>query len=480
DTATDSTQPPVWEPALPVAELPAADSTALPQLEDVKPATANSEIISPAPTDDLYESKTLPAPLPSAADDFTANSSHVDTLPGADDTADFAPEALPAAPEETEADEHNSDSAPAPAMNMFELLRAEAASDANASASAEPDVHDSALDQPEATEPDCEVGLPAEQCDDSFAVEDEVDETRITWMSGPSWRPRPPADLDDDPREVDAAAGDDFEEEFERQSAVPPFANPVVEIAEESAVLVEVVEDEEASVDEHSVAELLTDRAPAASAVTIPTDREPIDELRDQITADLKSGQARTIALVAVEGSANRSGTVARLAQSFARLGHGSVLAVDATFGSSQLASDLGAKSTPGLAEWLDRTGNAHAEPLRPAATCFAGVEFLGSGVGANPNLALGDARWLQFDSACRASHRWTLIDAGEASAVGATYASLCDAAYLLVCLQETPRQAAVAAIARLREAGVCLHGCLVIGDEQSLADASGWTIVDA
>jgi hypothetical protein len=197
-------------------------------------------------------------------------------------------------------------------------------------------------------------------------------------------------------------------------------------------------------------------------------------ELRDNILRQLPRAGPLAIALVSAEPNREHVLLAARLTLLLAEESVGDVLAIDADSAPSELACHLDFATRPSMA--LDPIGKARL-PLVSLSELLQNGRSVEDAALATPTRNVwvipgspseGDGTLAidpLFMNHCKRRYSHVVIAADTAnSPITIPLARQCDAAYLVVDLGRSDRQASLDAIVRLKRGGVVVRGCIVTG----------------
>jgi len=177
----------------------------------------------------------------------------------------------------------------------------------------------------------------------------------------------------------------------------------------------------------------------------------PVERTGAVLFADAGHGEARTELL-------------AELLPVLARQADAELVVVDADLECAELTARLGVLAVRGVPQVLLRAC-AWQEVVRP--TCHAGVSLLPGVAFADPEGRLRRAyRWERLLADLRRRFGLIVVDGGSLCRTQVIPAAQwCDAAYLLVTLENTPYREASQAAAALRRQGARIAGCIAVGE---------------
>lgn len=191
---------------------------------------------------------------------------------------------------------------------------------------------------------------------------------------------------------------------------------------------------------------------------TVVYDDETL-RLCDRILSQTPANQSTTIGLFRSSTTRTSRRVVGQLAAAVSMRTGQRVLVIDADWQTPDCSSAIAGDAPPGLGEVLleeVKWAAAIVEVGQPPAK----VSFLGPG--RRIALPAAGSRFGLLIDEVRPHYRYVLIDGGLVAGSLATEVACCNQAYLVLGLDQTDRQQAVAAASALGVAGLDVAGCIV------------------
>jgi Mrp family chromosome partitioning ATPase len=201
--------------------------------------------------------------------------------------------------------------------------------------------------------------------------------------------------------------------------------------------------------------------SPPCASCCLPTTLDVSDhylELAARIGEQVASSYCNVLLFVSPDRAWENGFSLTYMAQAFVLQSPGEVLLVDGDLRGRRLSKSIGL-SGPGLGEVM--LGAAHW-PDVINRTKTSGIDFVGCGNRQLPTLERTEFGW----NALRPQYRAVLIGVALAGQPDTDWlAARCDGVYLVISRPNTKRQAASAAVSRLRDCGANVLGCIVLDD---------------